>query len=372
MHMYLSRSRYLSVLFVAGCATTPASTAPTAPPSSLSGLPAANAPRRAPTSTTPDALCAAFSLEQRAAIDAAFKAGPLDASDPLDEASARTELSKAGSGCWATKGGAWATLIEWVSPRPWSGFTGLTARVLLVHLGVDGSRGSILVSRGTSASADKDNSNFYFSSVDRSAIEPPTLFDFDGDGVDEIVLTLDGGYHEGQAWTQAQVWTTAHGAVIPYAPASHFRFDGAKDVDGDGRPDLVGFGEYDAVLSGCCSGFDHTVRGPPLVYHSLPDGTFSSTDSVAVAAARSSCPASPVPVIAKRNPVWAESDVLFRVACARLWGRPVSEIEAELEAAVPKGDDGCDHSTCASRTEVLQTAEQWADLPPPVTLSDRR
>ena len=244
-----SRTFTSLIVFVAGCAAprsidvVEVAAQPAAPSASAS---AGVVERRSETGAH---LCATFRREQNAPIEAAL-AGPVSPSDPLDSDSAREALTKLGNHCWPGKKSAWATKLDWVAPRPWDGYQGLTARVALVHLGADGQRGMIVPPPSLAGGPEGMATNAYFSSLDGGGIENGTAFDFDDDGDDELVLVLGGSYHEGESWSVGRVWTSKNGAVAEYPPAAGMAFLEARDVDKDGRPDLVDFGAYTSVLEG--------------------------------------------------------------------------------------------------------------------------
>jgi hypothetical protein len=71
-----------------------------------------------------------------------------------------------------------------------------------------------------------------------------------------------------------------------------------RDVDGDGRPDIITHEPYvDSATINCGSGDGYSVYGPALLVHSLPDGTFSSVDAQAMLFAKRECAVKPSPVI---------------------------------------------------------------------------
>jgi hypothetical protein len=93
-----------------------------------------------------------------------------------------------------------------------------------------------------------------------------------------------------------------------------------RDETGDGRPDLF---RADG-LSGteqCGSGFPGDGEALSFMAHSLPDGTFSTTDAAARAYAKKLCPVRP-----------ARLTDFSSVLCTRLWGG----VEAQLELQVRK------------------------------------
>jgi hypothetical protein len=150
---------------------------------------------------------------------------------------------------------------------------------------------------------------------DRGELEFRGLFDFDGDGRSEALLVeRPGGYGScGPESRLLLLQATATG--IRDFPVGH-RFTDTVDADGDGRPDLVDDRYFHAteVYSGLCG--DITDYGPPVLLHSLPDGTFSLDDAVARGWARAQCPTKP-------------TKPLENVPCARIWGATEDEIVEE-------------------------------------------
>ena len=160
-------------------------------------------------------------------------------------------------------------------------------------------------------------------------------FDFDGDGEPELFVGIHGIWSNatGLELAESALYTFHGGAVVPYPPAARFGIWKLEDRDHDGRPDLLTSSPYARSRGGSTP-----VFSPTLVAHSLPDGTFSTTDEVAAAAARVACPRKP-PLASVRRPApphREEDDE--RLACARMWGVPVAEIAARLGLS-PKSPD---------------------------------
>jgi hypothetical protein len=108
------------------------------------------------------------------------------------------------------------------------------------------------------------------------------------------------------------------------------------DVDHDGRPDLGTAGPYGKVeaLSPVGNAPYRFMRSH-FIQHSLPDGTFSTTDAVALADFRAQCPRRPALDAVPTNDI---DDAAFAIACARAWGASEAEVRAELE---PQCDAWC-------------------------------
>lgn len=209
--------------------------------------------------------------------------------------------------------------------------------------------------------------NFHESPGDSTvSIGEPTVFDYNGDGVTEVVVPITNAINEGPDIYNGRVWTAVEGAVALYDPTSAHRVFAVRDLDNDHRPDLIVHQPYYDSSEHCGSGFDYTVTGPEFALHSLPNGTFSNNDAVAIAFARTQCPSRPTNIIAMRTeqqPAVDDEQTARNVVCARLWGAT----EAELVAVINR--------TCTARpTEVCNTCEdpdllrQWAAMDPPITL----
>lgn len=344
------------------CGTT---TPPEAPLASASAEPR---PSAAPAmARSGEELCAAFAEKQTLAITRALAPVKTESSDDpaMDDVAVKELLTSIGSFCAPTSRGAWATLVEGTSERPWSAMGGFRAKWSLVHLAPDGAETKVSPRSGGVADGEW---NFAASMLDPSELGTPTVFDFDGDGEQEIGLALEGHIHEGEAWAVAHLWTFRGGALKPYTPADSLHFDSFEDVDKDGRPDLVGFAEYDDAYENCCSGFFWRVTGPKLVAHSAKDGGFTYTDDVAVAFAKASCAETARSVRAGK--ALEEEDLLRTVACARLHGQPAAEVKADLDKVVPlsKAAQSCDSQSCRDPNTLRKLTDAWADLTPPTKL----
>ncbi len=153
------------------------------------------------------------------------------------------------------------------------------------------------------------------------------LFDFDGDGRSEaLVMERPGGYGSCGPKSRLLLLQATATGIRDYPVGQSFT--ATVDADGDGRPDLVDDHYYASAdpYGGLCG--DATLYGPPLLLHSLPDGTFSLDDAVTRGWARAQCPTKP-------------ADPLENVPCARIWGATEAEIvdaATRASAGVPPQD----------------------------------
>jgi hypothetical protein len=169
----------------------------------------------------------------------------------------------------------------------------------VVHVAADGSE-QVIVPPGPGGVRKGHAYNVYKA----APVYVIALFDWDGDGEDEIVIGR---------WTSVFVWTFKRGHIVAYPPASSLAVEEVSDVDGDGRPDLLvrPFGDAPTALQ--------------FVAHSLPDGTFTLHDAVAVKQAQTVCPADPQITLNSD-----EESLANDIACALVWGRDPKALGKEL------------------------------------------
>lgn len=154
------------------------------------------------------------------------------------------------------------------------------------------------------------------------------LYDYDGDGTPEVIVAHTRWEEEGRDGVAHTVFTVRDGAVREYAPAHAFdRVEGVVDADHDGRPDLVLPSPWRVEDTCGLDGIEHL--GPLRLAHALPDGQFSTSDTVSRAWTLSQCSR----YIDQGMP---GPDVLD-VACARLAGSSPEATVAALHARLPAG-----------------------------------
>lgn len=134
-------------------------------------------------------------------------------------------------------------------------------------------------------SGDGDNVNLapsFHSTVGQAGEE--LLFDYDADGLSEVGVYQSSWHHTLPPTIGLSVWTVKQGRIVPYAPADALPAVGARDIDADGRPDLMldSRGEFLGPEGNVQS---HTSLQPDAAAHSLPNGDFSTKDAVAKRAA---------------------------------------------------------------------------------------
>lgn len=167
----------------------------------------------------------------------------------------------------------------------------------------------------------------------RDSVVIEHAFDYDGDGNQELILTLRERVFEESDYRRVFI-TFRDGKIERYAPAADVHLCDLVDHDADGRKDIVSCADF---FPAPWANNDGTVDGhPALLFHSLPDGTFSASDDVAASFARAACPEPPAVIIES-----GENEPERAVACARLWGETTralySRIAAELFYA-PAGE----------------------------------
>jgi hypothetical protein len=111
-----------------------------------------------------------------------------------------------------------------------------------------------------------------------SAFGHSSQFDFNGDGFPELLLHTVDGHHSGSGARHLSLWTFDGRTVTRYAGTEGLPIIHAEDVDGDGRPDLIL--DYDNTTNDEGTSSSLTPGNWKLA-HSLPNGTFSTTDAVA-------------------------------------------------------------------------------------------
>jgi len=331
----LSLSLSLS-LAVASCrpslpASAPAPVAaPPAPSAVDAGAPAVDAPPADP--------CAPLLARHRAVI--ARVSG---------DNSPWTESLATFGRCLPTPGGAWAVVVDDAEiDASESQGTSVQGHWSVVHVGVDGRAARLTRSDQWIAH-------------NLPGVVGAAVHDYDRDGVPELVLLRRASVSEGADRPNGEVLTLRDGAVVPYAPAAGIEPDEARDVDGDGRPDLVTRTPYRASGDDSPSDFTYLMEGPALVAHSLADGTFSRSDEVAARFAREQCPT--------RDPTAGGAEVsTTSVVCARLWGVPAAAVARVIRARCASPEENGSGSPRRRHCGDTRVLLRWAAATPPLTL----
>ena len=253
--------------------------------------------------------------------------------------------------CLPSPRGAWALELSEVRTLPESPDgprgTGWEAPFELVHVTPDGQ----LVRRGGS------KTQFLHQGANGSRWRVVAAFDYDGDGVSELILTHSWQQTEEDRQDTFEMLTVTGGKVVPYAPAAGLGLTGVLDVDGDGRPDLLVDGPFRASLP--CHLDEEIVHGPQQIAHALPGGQFSLTDAVAGEVVRAECgPLETVMLTLSTDPGSAgyiERDSFRRIACARVYGVSAATISTAVEASYPSHAGG---AGCVPLPELLRMADQ--------------
>ncbi|MFO0614959.1 MAG: VCBS repeat-containing protein [Polyangiaceae bacterium] len=191
-------------------------------------------------------------------------------------------------------------------------------------------------------------------------------FDFDGDGQDEVVVgtTRDAPFAHDETGV---VLTLDGGRVVPFGPAKAIDVHQVEDVDGDGRPDLMTLAPFRGPTTQSCGDMQMSESlDAPLLAHSLPDGTFSFTDDVALSFDRRGCErAPPTPLVIAGN----SPDGPLTVRCARLHGQTAAAVRAAIRKVCTSQSKGCVDPKQPTACTQYDLMIAWADAEPPVVLS---
>jgi hypothetical protein len=111
-----------------------------------------------------------------------------------------------------------------------------------------------------------------------SAFGHSEIFDYDGDGIPELLLHSINSFHTGSPKRRLTVWKYTPKGVVRYRAAEGLAAIDIEDADDDGRPDLV---LDTGVTREGSEQASSLVPDSWKLAHSLPDGSFSTTDAVA-------------------------------------------------------------------------------------------
>ena len=188
----------------------------------------------------------------------------------------------------------------------------------------------------------------------------PWTYDYDGDGVPEIWIDSHEEGEEGHHEAILELLSFNGSAIVRYGPAAGITAAGARDVDGDGRPDLVIRAGYTESLEGCGSGFPYDTPEPWFIAHARADGTFSLDDAVAKDFVRKACPGRPAAITSS-----------FDAVCARLWAKDLPKERARVVSSCtawscPATVAGTPQKKTAA--EDCERRPRFFDRSPPFTL----
>lgn len=200
------------------------------------------------------------------------------------------------------------------------------------------------------------------------AIPDPVLFDYDSDGVSEVIVRHDilarGAVSTRKPLTKLPaVFTFKKGRVTAYPAASALGVGGAvaENLEGDGRPDPGDYGPYLGWFGAECGvgPCPQRVTGPRFYQRSLPDGSFDSAAVEVTAALRQGCSRSRGSLVVDVGSVTGKTRTALNVACARVRGEAP---EAVLDALNREKSQLCgDAAECP--LHALLTS--WAKAEPP-------
>jgi hypothetical protein len=224
--------------------------------------------------------------------------------------------------CWPSGRGAWAVVARDAREMLASDMLGNNANSAVVHVSTDGTLAELPVDLLQSHTMPSGEVVFKH-------------FDFDGDGDDELFIYAEWQYGEGTEEYRSYLMTYQQGRVVPFGPYAAIGFQefsrrqraNLADATGDGRPDLLTYLRVGDTKD-CVSEFVSEEIVGPFLYHSLPDGTFSSTDKTARDYVRTRwCSEKPRKLTSPRE-----------IICARLLGEPMAALEARFRTTVTPWD----------------------------------
>jgi hypothetical protein len=347
-------ARLALALVLAGCAAAP-------PPAAESPAASARRRRRRRRPAPSSAQCDALRAESRATVARALGRRP----------SATWPVLASLDWCAPTpSGGAWALHVDALAVErdPDTRAELLQGTFSLVHATADGARTS---ARPWSEGIAGPEGNLVCAAGDECvSIDTPSLFDHDGDGEPEVFVRVATERHRAPTTAHGRLWTFRDAAVDVYPPSRAWVVAAVRDVDADGRPDLLTHGHYATEAPGPCGESPHAALGPLLAAHSLPDGRFSDADAAARRADRAQCPAAtadPAGVVVS-TPAGVDVAATFvRVVCARLWGASAAAVTQRVQAAGRALRSG--GRRCGQRAPGdLDVLVEWAQAAPPVDL----
>ncbi len=246
--------------------------------------------------------------------------------------------------CVPTARATWALVVERaILRRPWAGMgcarpndaacEGIGFTLALVHVDAAGKETSVLPLKALHETWKLDGGTFIANATMApmwGSVALTVLGAFDYDGDDDPEILLEGvAAEEGPDPRTFEAWTFRGGKIVAYAPLAGADVREVKDLDGDGRPDVLGAGPYARVDAESAIGGRYPVAPSFFAMHALPSGAFSRTDAVARAFSMSKCPAQPTLELGGSPlPTQFDEDVAHIVVCAKLWGATAADVAA--------------------------------------------
>lgn len=269
-------------------------------------------------------------------------------------------VDPSGDGAWALTVGALS--VEWTEQHAKA--CDLSARIDVVRFG--GGR----VKSFTPGPRPFNYRESRWTTENTSVASLKVLGDWNGDGAPEVRVTIDVRQHEAERSGYDGVLSADALAIGPYAPAMRFwprslhDVPEIRDVDADGRLDLVYFPYRARGESVFGFALDTSEAKLAFLAHALPDGSFATDDAAARAFAQRACPIAPSGLVlgdGTKDPF----AVGRRVACARVWGVTPADLARPLKESCPKmaaGVLGRDDGTCPPWLDA------WRREGPPLVL----
>lgn len=193
------------------------------------------------------------------------------------------------------------------------------------------------------------------------------VFDYDRDGIPELVLPMGQENHNGRADWRGDVWTVKQGRVLRYARAPR-NVVGTLDADCDGRPDLLTDAPFRAALerSGPYYSGWAGAQETPVMYllaHSRTNGGFSLTDPASLNFAAQQCTEASTGFEHQvSDNAWAD---FWTVRCAKLWGVATARLTKDINRDCRRSNCYVDEPDCCKYKSLLL---KWARTRAPLTL----
>ena len=286
-----------------------------------------------------------------------------DSKDPMSHAgSFGEEGRRIFSECVRTKsGGAWGLGVQDLKEEQ----HGYSAVAFAIHVDKTGAKASMALPGQSPRTATR---SFAAHDSDRVVFNSTTVFDFDGDGEEELIIVGHDQTKEGPKDPIGQIVSFKGGQVAMY-PIGQYPFFRTTDADNDGRPDLVTYGPYRSRIPARCNGQASVAQGPAMLLHSKADGTFVKDDQVALNFAKQACE-KPGFTVARDDEKRVDDEQTFvNIACARMWGMPIAQANQAVasQCNVLVGDSACKDSAlkvCVYPNEM----KAWIGVLPPIAL----